>query len=167
MPPTLTYPGVYIEEIPSGVRTIVGVPTSITAFVGRTARGPENEATTVTSFADFERRFGGLNGDSPVSFAVRDFFLNGGSQAVIVRLFHPTLNAADFAARRTKAREAATKVANAVTGADLEKAKEAAKAEADKFTTDPEKTAAAAVLAAINASTEKEVEKVKNQALAS
>ena len=40
MPATLTYPGVYIEEIPSGVRTITGVATSITAFVGRALRGP-------------------------------------------------------------------------------------------------------------------------------
>ena len=40
MPVTLTYPGVYIEEVPSGVRTITGVATSITAFIGRTLRGP-------------------------------------------------------------------------------------------------------------------------------
>ena len=40
MPATLTYPGVYIEEIPSGVRTITGVATSITAFIGRALRGP-------------------------------------------------------------------------------------------------------------------------------
>jgi len=35
MPAALTYPGVYIEEIPSGVRTITGVATSITAFLGK------------------------------------------------------------------------------------------------------------------------------------
>jgi uncharacterized protein len=86
MPSTLTYPGVYVEEVPSGVHTIVGVATSIAAFVGRTARGPENEATTITSYADFERTFGGLDVHSPVSFAVRDFYVNGGAQAVIVRL---------------------------------------------------------------------------------
>ena len=34
MPTTLTYPGVYFEEIPSGVRTIAGVATSIAAFIG-------------------------------------------------------------------------------------------------------------------------------------
>ena len=34
MPVTVNYPGVYIEELPSSVRTIVGVPTSVTAFVG-------------------------------------------------------------------------------------------------------------------------------------
>lgn len=43
MPAQLTYPGVYIEEVPSGVRTITGVATSITAFVGRAARGPVND----------------------------------------------------------------------------------------------------------------------------
>jgi phage tail sheath protein FI len=87
MPVPLTYPGVYIEEIPSGVRTIVGVATSITAFIGRAQRGPVNEPTTVNSFGDFERTFGGLWVDAPMSYAVRDFFLNGGSQALIVRLY--------------------------------------------------------------------------------
>lgn len=43
MPVTLSYPGVYIEEVPSGVRTITGVATSITAFIGRTLRGPAND----------------------------------------------------------------------------------------------------------------------------
>lgn len=87
MPVTVTYPGVYIEEIPSGVHTISGVATSITAFVGRTARGPVNDPVTITSFRDFERIFGGLNIDSPLSYAVKDFYLNGGSMAVIVRLY--------------------------------------------------------------------------------
>jgi phage tail sheath protein FI len=86
MPVTLSYPGVYIEEIPSGVRAITGVATSITAFVGRAARGPVNQAVLVNGFADFERVFGGLAVDSTMSYAVRDFYLNGGSQALIVRL---------------------------------------------------------------------------------
>jgi len=90
MPATLTYPGVYVEEIPSGVHTITGVSTSITAFVGRALSGPVNEATTINSFGDYERIFGGLWLESSMSFAVRDFYLNGGSQAIIVRLFAPT-----------------------------------------------------------------------------
>jgi phage tail sheath protein FI len=94
MPSTLTYPGVYLEEIPSGVRTITGVATSITAFIGRAQRGPVNEPVTINSFADFERLFGGLWAASALSFAARDFFLNGGSQAIIVRL----VNGADTAA---------------------------------------------------------------------
>lgn len=88
MPVTLTYPGVYIEEIPSGVRTITGVATSITAFIGRARRGPTDEAVVINSFGDFERIFGGLWAASSLGYAVRDFYLNGGSQAVIVRLFN-------------------------------------------------------------------------------
>ena len=93
MPVTPTYPGVYIEEIPSGVRTITGVATSITAFVGRTYRGPTNETITINNFGDFERIYGGLWMDSRLSYAVRDFYLNGGSQAIIVRLFEPEAGA--------------------------------------------------------------------------
>jgi phage tail sheath protein FI len=88
MPATLSYPGVYIEEIPSGVRTITGVATSITAFVGRALRGPTDAPIVINSFGDFERIFGGLWTGSALSFAVRDFYLNGGSQAIIVRLYH-------------------------------------------------------------------------------
>jgi phage tail sheath protein FI len=90
MPVQVTYPGVYIEEIPSGVQTITGVATSITAFMGRALSGPLGTSSkgpiTIFSFADYERIFGGLWSQSPMSYAVRDFFLNGGSQAVIVRL---------------------------------------------------------------------------------
>jgi len=81
---------VYIEELPSGVHTITGVATSITAFIGRALRGPVNKATTIESYADFERIFGGLWLESTLGHAVQDFYLNGGSQAVIVRLFTPT-----------------------------------------------------------------------------
>ena len=88
MPVTLSYPGVYIQEKPSGVHPIVGVATSITAFVGRTERGPVGVPTTINGFADFERIFGGLDSSSRLSYAVRDFFLNGGSQAIIVRLLN-------------------------------------------------------------------------------
>jgi uncharacterized protein len=86
VPVAPTYPGVYIEEIPSGVRTIVGVPTSVTAFIGRALRGPTDEPAVINGFGDFERIFGGLWLESSMSYAVRDFFQNGGGQAVIVRI---------------------------------------------------------------------------------
>jgi len=86
MPVQPTYPGVYIEEIPSGVRTITGVATSITAFLGPTLRGPVNQAVRIFSLRDYERYFGGLSADSPLSYAVSQFFLNGGSDAYVVRL---------------------------------------------------------------------------------
>ena len=88
MPVTPTYPGVYIQEKPSGVHPIIGVATSITAFVGRTQRGPVGVPTTINSYADYERIFGGLDTSSSVSYAVRDFYVNGGSQAIIVRLLN-------------------------------------------------------------------------------
>ncbi len=97
MPLSLSYPGVYIEEVPSGVRTITGVATSITAFVGRALRGPvdtdEKSPVRIFSYADYERVFGGLWADSPMSFAVYHFFLNGGSDALIVRVHKGALTA--------------------------------------------------------------------------
>jgi hypothetical protein len=86
MPVTPTYPGVYIEEIPSGVRTIVGVATSITAFIGRALRGPVDDPVRVQSFAEFERIFGGLWVVSALGYSVQHFFLNGGTDALIVRV---------------------------------------------------------------------------------
>src|SRR3954467_12774307 len=86
MPSSLTYPGVYIEELPSGVRTITGVPTSVTAFVGRAWKGPVDEPVRINSYADFERTFGGLWRQSPMSYAVQQFFANGGGQALVVRV---------------------------------------------------------------------------------
>ena len=85
MPVSPTYPGVYIEEVPSGVRTLTGVATSIGAFIGFFSRGPLDEAVRVLSFGDFERSFGGLRADSEASYAIDQFFQNGGSQAWIVR----------------------------------------------------------------------------------
>jgi len=139
MPATLSYPGVYIEEISSGVRTITGVATSITAFVGRALRGPTDDPVTINSFGDFERVFGGLWEGSALGYSVRDFYLNGGSQAIIVRLYHQK-----FASKadRDKALNAATATAVATAGADVAAALAAAKAKADTYLTDPEKSAA-------------------------
>jgi phage tail sheath protein FI len=86
MPVQPTYPGVYIEEISSGVRTITGVATSITAFIGRAVKGKPDEPVLISSYADYERMYGGLWVDSTMSYAVRDYFLNGGSQAIIIRI---------------------------------------------------------------------------------
>ena len=86
MPVQVSYPGVYIEELPSAVHPITGVATSITAFVGMANSGPVNTPTTINNFGDYDRIFGGLWARSTMSFAVNDFFANGGSQAIIVRL---------------------------------------------------------------------------------
>ncbi|MBX9403079.1 phage tail sheath subtilisin-like domain-containing protein [Lysobacter sp. BMK333-48F3] len=144
MPAALTYPGVYVEEIPSGVRTITGVATSITAFVGRALRGPVDRAVVINGFGDFERRFGGLWLQSQLGYAVRDFFLNGGSQAIIVRLY-----GSSFASPEAEA--AANAVADATDGSDAADAAAKAKTKADTYANEPEKSAAAAVAAAAKA----------------
>lgn len=86
MPVTPTYPGVYVEELPSGVRTITGVATAITAFVGQALWGPINTPVRIQSYADYERQFGGLWLKSPLSYAVQQYFLNGGSDAIVIRV---------------------------------------------------------------------------------
>jgi phage tail sheath protein FI len=91
----LTYPGVYIQELASPVRPIVGVATSITAFVGRARRGPLNDPIRIQSFADYDRRFGRLWADSLMGFSVRHFFLNGGSEALVVRVHNPSAPGAE------------------------------------------------------------------------
>ena len=86
MPVALLQPGVYIEELSSGVRTITGVATSITLFVGWAPRGPVDRALRLISFADFERAYGGLDPNSPLGYAVRHFYDNGGSDAYVLRI---------------------------------------------------------------------------------
>lgn len=86
MPVQPTYPGVYVQEIPSGVHTIMGVSTSVAAFIDCFKRGPMDQAVQIFNFGDFERIFGGLYEKSEASFAIQQFFLNGGSQAWVVRV---------------------------------------------------------------------------------
>ena len=90
MPIGPTYPSVYIQEIPSRVRTITGVSASVAAFVGAAKRGPINVATHVFNFSDFERYLGGLDANSEMSYSIRQFFLNGGSEAWVAKWL-PTL----------------------------------------------------------------------------
>ncbi len=93
MPVTPTFPGVYIEEILSGVRTITGVATSIAAFAGWAPRGPTDRAQLVLSWQDFQRNFG-TDARSLLSYGVYHFFANGGSQAYIIRLVDPNADTA-------------------------------------------------------------------------
>jgi len=93
MPVTPTYPGIYIEELPSSARTITAAPTSITVFVGYThpfkTRKP-GQAVEIFNFTEYEREFGGFYEsnliDCQVAHAVNQFFINGGSVAYVVGL---------------------------------------------------------------------------------
>src|SRR4051794_4019867 len=93
---TLLHPGVYVSEVPGGLRSIEGAPTSTTIFVGETERGPLGP-TRITSRADYERLFGGyfrVRESSPpgtsttrllTAYAMDAFYANGGSTAYMVR----------------------------------------------------------------------------------
>ncbi|GAB3836869.1 hypothetical protein [Dactylosporangium cerinum] len=86
MPVQTTYPGVYVQEVPSGARTIVGVSTSVTAFVGAARQGPVNRPTKVRSMAEYVRTFGPpWDAAHPLGHSVNLFFANGGVEALIVR----------------------------------------------------------------------------------
>jgi len=98
MPIAPTYPGVYVEELPSGVHTITGVSTSVTAFLGSFTRGKLNTPVQVFSIADLERSFGPLVTSSEVGYSIRQFFANGGREAWVVRVASSTPNAPTAAA---------------------------------------------------------------------
>jgi Bacteriophage tail sheath protein len=100
-------PGVYIEEIPSAVHPIAGVPTSTTAFLGATQSGPIAEPLLLYSFAEFEAQFGGLSIDMPLGYAVQQYFLNGGREALIGRVVPSgaTLTDADLSSPALEAQQ--------------------------------------------------------------
>jgi Bacteriophage tail sheath protein len=106
MPATLSYPGVYIEEVSSGVHTITGVATSVAAFIDFFREGPLNKAIQIFGMADFQREFGGLDARSEASYAISQFFLNGGSEAWVVRVGASTA-AIGLSAANAKAKEGA------------------------------------------------------------
>jgi phage tail sheath protein FI len=94
----VSYPGVYVVEVPSGVHTIAGVATAVAAFFGRASRGPVNKAVHVLSPSDYERSFGGPHPSSGLAQSVRQFFDNGGGECYVVRLAHNAV-AADVTLR--------------------------------------------------------------------
>lgn len=103
MPADTTYPGVYVGEVSTSVGTVTPVSTATTAFVGYTRRGPLNQPVRISSFAEYERYLGGLRGHGAVGYAARQFFANGGSSAVIVRVIKE--GSADAASVTLNARE--------------------------------------------------------------
>src|SRR5260221_8520886 len=81
----VTYPGVYVDEVPAGIRQIAGVSTSTAAFVGSGGPGPCDQAIHVHALAEFGRVFGAAAETDPMRLAVQLFFANGGRDAVVVR----------------------------------------------------------------------------------
>lgn len=86
MPQPPHMPAIGILESPAGPARITGVDTSLAAFVGFLGTGPLAAPVLVTSWQEFERHFGSLDPDFPMSWGAYCFFLNGGRRARIVRL---------------------------------------------------------------------------------
>ena len=84
--PVPPYPGVTVYELASSVHTITGVSTSLTAFVGSAPTGPVNVLTRIQSFGEYTTTFGGVDPSSEMSYAVMQFFLNGGSDSWVIRI---------------------------------------------------------------------------------
>ncbi len=82
----LTYPGVYVQEISSGVRPIQAAGTSVAAFIGVAEKGPINKAVKVYNFTEYQNLYGGFLNNSYLSHAVLQFFNNGGTQCYIIRV---------------------------------------------------------------------------------
>src|SRR5947207_528735 len=101
--PEYLAPGVFVEEVSFRSRSIEGVPTSTTGFVGLAHYGPVHypngpratEPRLVTSFVEFERIYGkldpltvnGIDGVPYLGHAARTFFLNGGHRLYVSRIF--------------------------------------------------------------------------------
>jgi phage tail sheath protein FI len=88
-----SYPGVYIQELPSLAHSIQPAPTSIAVFIGYTHPFlTKNTLTAVPlfSFADYQTNFGGFFSSlwqpDYVGQAVFQFFANGGPMCYVVGL---------------------------------------------------------------------------------
>ena len=79
MPVTATYPGVYVQEVPSGVRTIAAVGTSTAMFIGRTKQGVVGRPIRCLSYTDFVSNYSEDSSTGDMSRYVKLFFQNGGS----------------------------------------------------------------------------------------
>jgi phage tail sheath protein FI len=112
--PEYLAPGVFVEEVSFRSKSIEGVSSSTTGFVGLARFGPvrhddgptTNGPRLVTSFTEFERVYGGLielsidGGRLPfLAHAARAFFDNGGKRLYVARVFEPPLGETGVARR--------------------------------------------------------------------
>jgi uncharacterized protein len=88
------HPGVYVEEVPPAVRPIEGVSTSTAAFLGVAERGPVGKPVLVTSFTEYQNKFGTFIDGSFFTYSVLNFFENGGRKCYIIRVIGPNAVAA-------------------------------------------------------------------------
>jgi hypothetical protein len=96
--PEYLAPGVYVEEVSFRAKSVEGVSTTTTGFVGPTRFGPiDLEPEVLTSLAEFERVYGdrqklNFNGAEVHNYmwhAARAFFEEGGKRLYVARVFSP------------------------------------------------------------------------------
>lgn len=83
--PEYLSPGVYVEEVSSGIKPLEGVGTSTGAFVGVAQRGPIGEPRLITNWTQFKDVFGDFIDDGYLAYAVYQFFNEGGSKCYVIR----------------------------------------------------------------------------------
>ena len=83
---TTTYPGVYMQEVASGVKPITGAGTSTAAFFGVSERGPMGEVTPIFNFTEFGNLYGGFLANHFLAHSVFQFFANGGAKCYVGRV---------------------------------------------------------------------------------
>src|SRR5262245_57422179 len=103
--PEYLAPGVFVEEVSFRAKSIEGVSTTTTGFIGPTRYGPlDIEPDIVTSLVEFERTYGGKERlvftdtgggerevDNYMWHATRAFFEEGGKRLYVSRVFTPRL----------------------------------------------------------------------------
>src|SRR3954471_4401140 len=106
--PEYLAPGVYVEEVSFRSKSIEGVGTTTTGFVGPSRYGPvELPPEVLTSLADFERTYGDgrqldFGGDTLHNYlwhGARAFFQEGGQRLYAARAFRPLKDAGGDSAR--------------------------------------------------------------------
>lgn len=85
--PEYLAPGVFVEEVSSGIKPIEGVGTATGAFVGRARKGPLNKPQLITNPTQFATVFGSLHPDYYLGYGVANFFGEGGTKCYVVRVF--------------------------------------------------------------------------------
>ncbi len=83
--PNYLSPGVYVEEVSSGVKPIAGVGTAVGAFIGLAEKGVIGKAVLVTNWSQYVNEFGGFIPNAYLAYAVYNFFAEGGTTCYVVR----------------------------------------------------------------------------------
>ncbi|MER2518080.1 phage tail sheath family protein [Candidatus Accumulibacter phosphatis] len=83
--PEYLSPGVYVEEVSSGIKPVEGVGTSTGAFVGIAQRGPIGKPRLITNWTQFTATFGGFVENGYLAYAVYQFFSEGGTRCYVIR----------------------------------------------------------------------------------